>query len=539
MTYVVTPDQMRAAEQRAVDSGRDEAELMRAAGTAIATWIDEEIDGYGPDRSVFGLIGPGRNGGDTLVALACLSNLGWSAGAFFVERTEPGSLPVEQAVLGQVKVIDDLSMLETAHVILDGIFGLHGRAELPEAAVDAIATASAYSKRHDIPIIAIDVPSGVDCITGQAGEGSVEADVTLTLGFFKSGMLREPAVTLAGDIVVIDLDLSPPEDAEAIPLITEEAIRSLFPRRRATAGKHEYGGLMVVGGSPTFIGAPRLAAEAALRVGTGLVGAAVPRMLISTIASQVPEVVFLPLSDSDPRRSVDALSEAITGEHSRYTALVLGPGLGQDEPAKALLSRLFGQAKAKVVAPIGFGALAADTGAFELEHSLLASVPVVLDADALNWLAQEDNWPNLLQNVTAVLTPHPGEMARLLGVDTDEITSDPREVARQAARAWNQVVVLKGGHTVVAAPDGRVFVAHRATPELATPGSGDVLAGVIGGLLAQGFDPVDAACAGVYLGAEAGRIARYGGSARGVIARDLINSLRHVLDNLDGSRMWS
>ncbi len=538
MTYVITPEQMRAAEQKAFDSGRDEAELMREAATGIAEWIDREIQGYGDERVAFGLVGPGKNGGDTLVALARLTELGWTSQAFFVDRPEAGELPVEQTVLERVAVVSDFSSMSSASVILDGIFGLGGRGDLPSSAVTALSEASATSQAHDIPLIAIDVPSGIDSETGEAAAGTVEADVTLTLGFMKSGCLNEPALTLAGDIVVIDLGLQPPESADAIGLITEEMIAPLFPRRRASSGKHAYGGLLVVGGSPVYFGAPRLAAEAALRVGTGLVGAAVPRMLISSIASQLPEVVFVPLSDSDPRRSVDDLNEAVTGDHARYTAAVLGPGLGQDEPATALLSRLFGQDSPKAAFPIGFGALSADSDIPTHDTALLTSVPVVIDADALNWLAGEENWPDLLRNVAAVLTPHPGEMARLLGVDTAEVTREPRKVARDAAQAWNQVVVLKGGHTAVAAPDGRVAVAHRASPELATPGTGDVLAGMIGGFLAQGFDPFDAACAAVFIGAEAGRMLRYSSSTRGVIARDLIDSLPPVLGHLEGSRIW-
>lgn len=539
MTYVVTPDEMRAAEQRAIDSGRSEADLMRDAGHAVAEWIDERIHGYGAERAAFGLVGPGKNGGDTLVALARLTELGWSARAYFVDRSGTGNLPVDPTVLEQVTITDDLAAVSSTNVILDGIFGLGGRPELPSSATSVLANASAASQQHDIPFIAIDVPSGVDAGSGLSSEGAVEVDVTLTIGFLKSGLLHEPALTLAGDIFVIDLDLEGPDTSDSVRVITEKLVKPLFPRRRASSGKHDHGGLLVIGGSPTYFGAPRLAAESALRVGTGLVGAAVPRMLISSIASQLPEVIFLPLSDSDPRRSVDDIDETVTGEHARYNAIVLGPGLGMDDPAKALLSRLLGHASPKATLPIGFGAMSTASAETDPEDSSLASVPVVLDADALNWLADEEAWPSLLQNVTAVLTPHHGEMARLLGVETDEISRNPREIARSASKQWNQVVVLKGGHTTVAAPDGRVFVAHRATPELATPGTGDVLAGIIGGLLAQGFDPVDAACAAVYLGAEGGRIAHALGASRGIIARDLIGTLRYALDELDGFHMWS
>lgn len=538
MTYAVTPDQMRAAEHKAIEAGSTEQELMRAAGQGIADWIDDRFYRGEEPAVAFGLVGPGKNGGDTLVALAALVEQGWQAVAYFVDRDNVGDLPAPADALQQIERVSDLSSISAADIILDGIYGLGGRPNLSDTASAALSAATEARRASGTPIIAIDVPSGIDSETGAASDAAANADVTLTIEFIKLGLLNEPAATLAGEVEIIGIGLDPPDDESTIRSITEGLVAHSFPRRRATSGKHDHGGLLVVGGAPTFFGAPRLAAEAALRVGAGLVGAAVPRMLIGTIASQVPEVVFIPLSDSDPQRSVDAINEAVIGEHARYSAAVVGPGLGQDDPAIALLARLFGHAAAKNTAPIGFGALHEDSSPTETHDSALAAVPVVLDADALNWLAKQDDWTSLLSNITAVLTPHPGEMARLLNIDTDEVKRDPREIARKAAREWGQIVVLKGGFTVVATPEGHVFVASRATPELGTPGTGDVLSGIIGGFLAQGMQPLDAALAAIYAGTQACRMMFDFQGGRGMLARDLIAALPDVINAINQPRWY-
>jgi ADP-dependent NAD(P)H-hydrate dehydratase / NAD(P)H-hydrate epimerase len=539
MSYVVTPDQMREAEQHAIDAGRSEAELMVAAAAGIAEWVDVNVSGYGHKRAAFGLVGPGKNGGDTLLALGLLIELGWSASAYLIGRDDIAEFTQSDSSIDQIAIVTDLSPVDDSHVILDGVYGTGGHPDLPEHVAGLMSDISRLSRMNEVMVVAVDVPSGVDSLTGEASEATLQADITLTIGFFKIGLLNEPAATLAGEIEVIDIGLVIPDDENRISIITRDSVTDLLPRRQATSGKHDHGGLLVIGGAPTYFGAPRLVAEAALRVGTGLVGAAVPRMLISTIAVQVPEVVFVPLSDSDPRRSVTDLNEALAGENARYTAAVLGPGLGRDEPAKALLSRLFGQATTSTAAPIGFGSVRNEEETPRPEESALASAPLVLDADALNWLSDQDDWPALLENISAVLTPHAGEMARLLGTSIEHVKSDPRTHARNAAQEWGQVVVLKGGFTAAAAPDGRVALAHRATPELATPGTGDVLGGIIGGFLAQGVEPFDAACLAIYVGSEAGRIARFGLSTRSVLARDLIRDLASVLNELEGSRWWA
>ncbi len=542
MSFVVTPEQMRAAEQRTVDAGHPEPALMRAAAESIAMWVDGQFHSHGDEpRTAIGLVGPGKNGGDTLVALALLAEMGWTTYARAVNRTEAGDLPIEPTQLAAVEIVDQISpdLAEGTIAILDGIYGLGGRSEVEDEAAAALAEAAALRAETGAVVIAIDVPSGVDSATGAASEDTLRADATLAIGALKSGLMSEPAATLAGEVVLVDIGIEFDEADAVARMIAPVDVAKSLPKRFATAGKHDYGGLMVVGGAPAFFGAPRLAAEAGLLVGTGIVGAAVPRSIVSTIAVQVPELVFLPIVDSDARMSTEVITEAITGEHARYTAMVIGPGLGQDEAATALLDHLFGQATTRKTISIGFGAIqpVEEDDAPGPGAAALSSVPLVLDADALNWLAsKEDRW-SYLANTTSILTPHAGEMARLLEISVDEVKADRIGIARRAAQESGQVVVLKGGYTVVAGPDGELAVAQRATPELATPGTGDVLAGIIGGLLAQGMTPFDAACAGVWIGGEAGRQARHGKSSRSVLARDVLAGIGSVLDDLDGT-IW-
>lgn len=541
MSFVVTPAQMRAAEQRTIDSGHPESSLMQAAAESIAVWIDGQFHAHGDEtRTAIGLVGPGKNGGDTLVALALLADLGWTSIARAVERTEAGDLPVDPVLLSSVEVVDEITSesAEGTVVVLDGIYGLGGRADLSPAAVAAVSEVASLREATGAVVIAIDVPSGIDSETGAASEHAMRADATLAIGALKVGLLSEPAATLANEVVLVDIGLEFDASDAVVEIIEPASVARSLPPRFATAGKHDYGGLLVVGGAPAYFGAPRLSAEAGLLVGTGLVGAAVPRMIVSTIAVQVPELVFLPLSDSDARRSTEAISEAITGEHARFTAMVIGPGLGQDEAATALLDHLFGQVTARKTASIGFGAIDSTSSEETTDGSpALTSVPLVIDADALNWLAgKEDRW-SYIANTTSVLTPHAGEMARLLDISVDDVKADRIGTAVRAAQESGQVVVLKGGYTVVAGPDGELALAQRATPELATPGAGDVLAGLIGGLLAQGMQPFAAACAAIWIGGESGRQARHGKSSRSVLARDLLAGIGSVLDDLDGT-IW-
>ena len=306
---------------------------------------------------------------------------------------------------------------------------------------------------------------------------------------------------------------------------------AVLPRRRFGAHKWGVGGLVIVGGSPGFAGAVVLCAMAAGRAGAGIVNVAVPHGLASVVAGAVPEAaaVLLPQGDSAAagRRATEIIGEKL----EKSAAMVVGPGLGQDESADALLSALFGFGGARGAIGFGGGGTSETAGGGGLVGS--SGKPVVVDADGLNWLAKREAWWEHLTGSRAVLTPHVGEMSRLLGVSTNEVISDPVATAREAAARWHQVVVLKYGYTVVS--DGeRTMVAGDAPPSLATAGSGDVLAGVVGAFLAQGVAPLDAAALAVHVGMRAARRVERRTGTIGLVAGDLPLAIAAELAALEG-----
>ena len=317
-------------------------------------------------------------------------------------------------------------------------------------------------------------------------------------------------------------------DAEAI---TEAWAASVLPRRHPGAHKWSVGGLVVVAGSPQFAGAAALCCAGAGRSGAGIVTVALPRSVAPVVVGLVPEVTvaFLPEGDS---ASVAARAAQAIGERlERAGAMVIGPGLGVDEATAGLLAALFGPARNR--GGIGFGVPSGRDESGAGQGAVASSGrPVVVDADAINWLAGQEAWWKHVPSERLVLTPHAGEMARLVESESDEVVSHAAEVARDAATRWRQTVVLKGSPTLVASPDGTT----RSCPtpvSLATAGSGDVLSGSIGALLAQGLSPGDAAALAVFVGSRAAERVeeRYG--TLGVVASDLPAAIAEELCALE------
>jgi NAD(P)H-hydrate epimerase len=408
--------------------------------------------------------------------------------------------------------------LAGAALVLDGLYGI-GLSRPPTGEVaEAIAAVNAAGARPGGPVtLAIDVPSGMMADTGATPGPAIRATATLALGYPKQGLYMGAGARCAGRIEAADIGL--PEGitvTDGPKVITSEQARTLLPRRTPTADKYEAGAVVVVGGALNYPGAPRLAGLGAMRAGAGYVTLATPRSIYGIVASSLLEATYLPLPESDGELGALA-AEALGKELGRYKALVIGPGLGREKGTAAFIERLLGVTRRRR-GGLGFGATAADEPA---GGALLpADLKLVIDADALSLLSEVEGWHERLAQ-PAVLTPNIREMARLTGKEVDEIEAEPWRVAGAAAKEWNQVVVLKKGHGVVATPDGGLWTMAQASPALATAGSGDVLSGVIGGLLAQGLAPADAAVAAVHLGllaAERG-VARVG--VTGLIAGDL------------------
>ncbi|HEU0114808.1 MAG TPA: ADP/ATP-dependent (S)-NAD(P)H-hydrate dehydratase [Thermomicrobiales bacterium] len=318
-------------------------------------------------------------------------------------------------------------------------------------------------------------------------------------------------------------------------LIDEALVRPLVPKRGFGAHKWGVGGLVIVAGSPGFAGAAVLSAMAAGRAGAGIVNLACARSVAAIAVEVVPETATIPLADSEAaaggKRAIDRIGKKL----EKSAALLIGPGLGEDEATAALMEALFGSERARHSIGFGIGSAAAPEPK-KLDGGLVAACgkPVAIDADGLNWLAKQTGWSAWLPPQRVVLTPHVGEMARLLDVAPAAIVDEPLATVRDAAKAWNQIVVLKYGYTAVS--DGTTtLVADDAPVSLATAGSGDVFAGTIAALLAQGLAPLDAAALAIYVGMRAARRVERRTGVLGLVASDLPPAIAHELGRLDGT----
>lgn len=318
--------------------------------------------------------------------------------------------------------------------------------------------------------------------------------------------------------------------------VDESFARSALPRRTYGAHKWGVGGLVIIAGAPGYVGAAALCAMAAGRAGAGIINLAVPRSAIAPISTLVPEAAYIPMPEGDASSVARRAAVSIEEKMAKSTALVVGPGLGDDDYAAALLAALFGLRSARRAGGLGFNVRTPDqTVPVDSSRLIGGDKPAVVDADALNWLAKQGEWWTSVTPGSLVLTPHIGEMARLLACDVAEITADPIASARSAAKKWNQIVVLKYGHSV-ATDGGGAIVAADAPLSLATAGSGDVFAGTIGAFLAQGLAPIDAAGLALYVGPRAARLVEQRTGTLGLVAGDIPLATAAVLGQLEQER---
>jgi len=514
---IVTPDEMREIEQRAADSGLPWNALMENAGLSIARHIKAWLGTVVHHQFVI-LVGPGNNGGDGLVTARHLHD--WGARVHVYLCTERSADDQNYAIVRQrgipcIIATDDLqlanldSLLPLTGVVVDAIFGTGKVRPLAGTVKDILdRVRQARKARRDLRLVAVDLPSGVDAATGTADAACLPADLTVTLGYPKTGLYSFPAHDLLGQLVVGGIGL-PEELAQdiATELVTDTYVKSALPSRPRNAHKGTFGRVLVCAGSLNYVGAAYLACEGAIRVGAGLVTLAMARSLQPILASKLTEVTYAPLPESEPgyidSEAYRVLHEALAD----YDVLLMGCGLSQHPGVPDFVHRSL----------------------LDMPPSL--SPPLVLDADALNSLASTPDWWQRLKQ-DAILTPHPGEMARLTGLSTDEISQDRLTTAQVRAAQWGKTVVLKGAHTVVASPDGNVRVSPVASAGLASAGTGDVLAGTIAGLLAQGLTPFAAATCGVYLHGKAGELVEAELGDAGMAAGDLLTALPRVIKSI-------
>jgi NAD(P)H-hydrate epimerase len=388
-------------------------------------------------------------------------------------------------------------------VVIDALLGT-GFTGQPRGAIAAAIDAANAAAAAGARVVSVDVPSGVDASTGVVGARAVRAAITVTFHAAKPGLWIRPGKAHAGEVRVCDIGIPRGAPAAVDVGLIERRVLALLPHRGAASTKFSSGHVLVAGGSRGLTGAPRMAAHAAMRAGAGYVTACVPASAQPILAGgELPELMTRALPDDEEGALVLAGLDRVLQAAQRGGALALGPGLGRTDGAVA----------------------------FARESARRAPLPAVIDADGLN--AHAGHLADLARReAPTVLTPHAGELGRLLEISSDEVERERLRHARAAAELAQAVVVLKGDDTLVVAPDGLVAVSAGASPALATAGSGDVLTGVIAALLAQGLPAFAAAAAGVQLHAVAGReAARTVGSADAVIASDVIAALpraRHV-----------
>lgn len=507
--------EMREIDHRAIhEYGIPGVVLMENAGRAVVEAIVRWQGPIAGKRAVI-VVGPGNNGGDGLVIARHLHQAGCWVQIVALVRPESwqGDAAINWRIVGKlpIPVIEVLSIEEAAvcerefydaDFLVDGIFGTG----LTRSVAGHFAAVIALLNQSHRPIVAVDIPSGLDSDSGHPLGVCVRAGLTVTFGLAKPGQVIYPGIEYTGRLVVADIGI-PRIIVDALNLALEQLVQSdmprLLPSRQPASHKGTFGHLLVIAGSQGKTGAAMLAAQGALRSGVGLVSLAVPQLLNAVFEASLLEAMTIPLASDYFLGDED--SAVIASAMKGKDALVIGPGLGTAPETVGMVTRLYRE----------------------------LSLPMVVDADALTALGK--GLPSLsIREPSRVLTPHPGEMARLTGLTVAEIQADRIRVAVDYAQGKGVVLLLKGAATVIAGPDGRVAINSSGNPGMATGGMGDVLSGVIGALLAQGVTAWDAACLGAFVhGLAADRIARMrncGGFLASEVAAELPAAFQEIAE---------
>ncbi|HNX29815.1 MAG TPA: NAD(P)H-hydrate dehydratase [Syntrophomonadaceae bacterium] len=485
--------------------------LMENAGIRTAEMVPEML-GSAAGKKVIILAGRGNNGGDGLVAARHLHNSAAEPVIFLmgkVGQLSPDSkvnYDILQKMTDRIYPLTEDSQREKlslelldADIIIDAIYGIGFKGSLNAFETDIVQLIN----KTKAPVIAVDIPSGVEADSGKVNGEAVKAAATVTFALPKPGLILEPGKNHTGKLKIADISIPAAllqDKRLKTDLITEDMVAGMLGPRNPDAHKGTFGHALLIGGSTGLSGAILLAARGAIKCGAGLVSAALPVSLVPIFDTALQEVMSIPLTQtSQGAISIEALP-AIENILGTSSVCAVGPGMSRYQEAHAIIR-------------------------FILER---AGGPVVIDADGLNALAGDVSILKERQ-VPVVLTPHPGEMARLTGKTIEEIQADRIDCAAHYAREWGAVIVLKGNKTVIAAPKGEIYVNITGNPGMATAGSGDVLCGIITGLISQGLKPEAAAAAGVYLHGLSGDHVAGTKGQRGLIAGDLLEALPLVM----------
>jgi hydroxyethylthiazole kinase-like uncharacterized protein yjeF len=476
---VVTGEMMQRLDRRAIEEfGVSGLTLMENAGRGCVAVMTNEF-GTDQGRRAVVVAGKGNNGGDGYVIARLLKENGWQVVTFVLAPREKiggdarvnldrlSDMPVlfcpEQGELGRYG-----SVLREATVIVDALLGTGLRSEVQGLYAEAIGLINAAGK----PVLAVDIPSGIDATTGRVLGFAVKADYTVTFALAKCGHILYPGAEYTGRLHVVDIGIPPEVTAAAgYEFVDAAAIRPLLRRREPSAHKGNFGHCLVIAGSTGKTGAAAMTANSAVRAGAGLVTLAVPASLNPILEMKTTEAMTLPLPDRGRGLLGDAAKPLLVEAMAGKDVVALGPGLSWSLETARLVREL-----------------AAET-----------ELPLVIDADGLNALSDEPTVLQRKKSAIVILTPHPGEMARLGGLSTAAVESDRIGVAREFAATYRLYLILKGARTIIAAPDGQIAINGSGNPGMASGGMGDVLTGVLTALIAQGYEPFAACRVGAFV----------------------------------------
>lgn len=500
---IVSSSEMKNLERETFRNGVTSKLLMEKAGTSVSKRI-AEILGHG---TILTLIGPGKNGGDGLIAATHLKKLGFRSmaittseltGTKLCENAQKSGVDLYELGNYKKQILLIEKLLTESDLILDALYGIGLNKPITPPVSLLIESVNRIKNAHSSKkIVALDIPSGLNPDTGIADKTTIKADITLSLGFTKLGLCSPDGVVFAGRNEIIDIGISTSETKSPISsIISKKLVSSKLPFRTLNSHKGTFGHSLIIGGSKNFTGAVSLAAIGAQRAGSGLTTIATPESIFPIVASHLKEAIYLPLTDNTETEFVSNAITSIQMNIKKYTSVLIGCGLGLSENSRELTKTI-------------------------LLKKNLPEIPLVIDADALNILSENQNWHQKIPK-NSILTPHPGEMARLSGKTIKEIELDRVNICKSYATKWNCIVILKGAFTVISSPNGNIWISLFANPNLATAGTGDILAGIITGLLAQKIEPLDAAISGVYLHGLSAEMANPENTSSGIIASDIL-----------------
>jgi hydroxyethylthiazole kinase-like uncharacterized protein yjeF len=512
---IVTPSQMKLIDEFAIKKlCIPGIVLMENAAIAVMNTIQERFENI-KDTVFIIFAGKGNNGGDGFAIARHLLNKGAVVYVYLLCEREAlfGDAKTNFSIIEKMgaeiretgdenQVMSLESSLVNSDIIIDSIFGTGLRGEIDEKTKSIIHIINSLDK----PVISIDIPSGINGESGKICGKAVKADLTVTFGYIKKGLVVYPGSEYAGEVIIKDIGL--PKDAlmsQEIKLYMtdREYARKIMPERLSISNKGDYGKCLIITGSEGMTGAGCLAAKAAYRTGAGLVYLGIPGDYLGIYETSVSEAISIPFNMSKEgsisKRALPGILEATKGKD----AICIGPGMGWNEDTKEIVRNIIEE----------------------------CGVPVVIDADAINAVSEDTS---ILRNKKAkiIMTPHPGEMSRLIKKSTEEIQKDRIKYAEEFAVSNNVILILKGSNSIAAMPDGDIYINSTGNPGMATAGSGDVLSGIIMAVLGQGIKPEKAAVYGTYLHGLAGDIAARLKNEQSLMAGDILKSIPAAIDNI-------